>query len=54
MADNKAKPTLEELTEEIRKFNALLQDPHLGLMSWHMWLEERARRTKEMLEALGY
>jgi hypothetical protein len=57
MADTKAnptKPTLEELTIEIGKFNSLLQDPHPGLMSWHMWLEERATRTKEMLEQLGY
>ncbi len=54
MADSKAKPTLEELTEEIRKFNALLQDPQPGLLSWHGWLEERAKRTKAMLEALGY
>ncbi len=49
-----AKPTLEELTEEIRKFNALQQDPQVGLLSWHDWFEERAKRTRAMLEALGY
>jgi len=48
------KPTLEEFTEEIRKFNSLLQDPHPGLMTWHMWFEERAARTKQMLIELGY
>ena len=31
MAETKAKPTFEELTEEIRKFNSLLQDPQPGL-----------------------
>ncbi len=54
MAETKAKPTLEELTEEIRKFNSLLQDPHPGLFSWHDWLQERCTRTKKMLEELGY
>ena len=53
MAETKAKPTLEELTEEIRKFNSLLQDPHPGLFSWHDWLQERCTRTKKMLEELG-
>lgn len=54
MAETKAKPTLEELTEEIRKFNSLLLDPQPGLMTWHMFLQERCERTKKMLEELGY
>lgn len=28
--------TFQELTEEVRKLNALLQDPQHGLMTWNM------------------
>jgi hypothetical protein len=51
-AATKTKPTLEELAEEIRKFNSLMQDPHPGLSTWHGFLSERCKRTKEILDAI--
>lgn len=54
MAETIAKPTLEEFAEEARKLHSLFSDPQPGLMSWHMWREERMQRMADMLRALGY
>ena len=47
-------PTFGELTEEVRKLNALLQDPQPGLFTWHEFLKEQSTRVKNLLFRLGY
>lgn len=46
--------SLEELEEEVKKLNDLLQDPHPELVTWREAFNSRGRWVFEILEKLGF
>lgn len=47
-------PNLKELKEEVRKFNDLLQDPCLGLITWKSALYDQGEKVLRLLNKLGF
>lgn len=44
---------LDQLQQEAEKLVSLLKDRQLGLMTWHMLLEERLKAIKQMIALSG-
>lgn len=44
---------LDELQKETEKLLLLLKDRQTGLMSWNMFLEERLKEIKKLIESAG-
>lgn len=44
---------LDELQSEVEKLLSLLRDRQTGLMSWNMFLEDRLKKIKVLMENAG-